>query len=131
MPNPESCRYLKSHEWIHLSGNAGLVGISDHAQREITDVAYVDLPKVGRKVKQGEACGVIDSVKAAFELYAPVSGEVTGVNEALVKDPGLVNRSPHEEGWLYKLKAETPEEAAALMDFAAYQAFIKSPAAHG
>ncbi len=126
MPNPEACRYLKSHEWASLEGGSAVVGISDHAQREITDVVFVEMPKVGRQVKQGEVCGVIESVKAAFDLYAPLSGEVVAVNDAVVKDPSLVNRSPHEEGWLYKLKAAQPDETKALMDFAAYNEFLKT-----
>lgn len=126
MPNPEDFRYLKSHEWASLEGGSAVVGISDHAQHEITDVVFVEMPKVGRQVKQGESCGVIESVKAAFDLYAPLSGEVSAVNDAVVKDPSLVNRSPHKDGWLYKLKASKPEETKALMDFAAYSDFIKT-----
>ncbi len=131
MPKPESCKYMKSHEWVSLNGGTALVGISDHAQKEITDVVYVELPKLGRKVAQGEACSVIESVKAAFDIYAPVSGEVVAVNEALAKDPGLVNRSAQEEGWLFKIKPGKPDEASGLMDFTQYQEFLKSPAAHG
>jgi glycine cleavage system H protein len=131
MPKPESCRYMKSHEWVSVNAGEASVGISDHAQKEITDVVYVELPKLGRKVVQGEACSVIESVKAAFDIYAPVSGEVIAVNEALAKDPGLVNRSAHEEGWLFKIKPGKPGEEAGLMDFAKYQEFLKSPAAHG
>lgn len=131
MPKPESCRFMKSHEWTHLKEGAVQVGISDHAQREITDVVFVELPKVGGKVASGESCGVIESVKAAFDIYAPVGGEISAVNEALVKDPGLVNRSPFEEGWFFKIKPSNPDELSKLMDWRQYQEFIKSPAAHG
>ena len=95
-----------------------------------TDVVYAELPKLGRKVAQGEACAVIESVKAAFDIYAPISGEVIAVNEVLAKDPALVNRSPQEEGWLFKLKPSKPGEENSLMDFAKYQEFLKSPAAN-
>jgi glycine cleavage system H protein len=121
---------MKSHEWAWLRDGAATVGISDHAQKEITDVVFVELPKVGRKVKAGEAVSVVESVKAAFDIYAPVSGEIMAVNEAVAKDPALVNRSPHGEGWLFKIKAADPSEAEKLMDFKAYQEFLKSPAAH-
>lgn len=128
MPKPEQARYMKSHEWVVLQGDDAQVGISDHAQSEITDVVFVDLPKLGRKVKQGEACCVVESVKAAFDIYAPVSGEVVAVNDAVVKDPALVNRSAHEDGWLFKLKASKPDEAKTLMDHKQYQDFIKAAA---
>ena len=131
MPKPENCRYMKSHEWCVLEGGTALVGVSDHAQKEISDVVFVELPKVGRKVKQGESCSVIESVKAAFDIYAPVSGEIAAVNEALTKDPGLINRSAHDEGWMFKIKASKPGEAETLMDWKAYQEFTASAAAHG
>ncbi len=131
MSKPESCRFTKSHEWVHLREGTSWVGISDHAQREITDVVFVELPKPGRRVSQGEACCVVESVKAAFDVYAPVSGEIAAVNEALAKDPGLVNRSPHEDGWLFKMKPSHPEELGKLMDYRQYQDFLKTPAAHG
>ncbi len=122
---------MKSHEWAVVDGGAATIGISDHAQKEITDVVFVDLPKVGRKVKQGEACCVVESVKAAFDIYAPLSGEITAVNEALIKDPAVVNRAPHEEGWLFKIAPADAKELSALMDYKQYQDFIKSAAAHG
>ena len=131
MPKPEACRYLQSHEWVHVDGDTATVGVSDHAQHEISDVVFVELPKVGRVVKQKEACSVIESVKAAFDIYAPVGGEVTAVNAALVQDPALVNRSAQEDGWLFKLKVADPKDAEKLMDWAAYQEFIKSGAASG
>jgi len=131
MPKPESCRYTQTHEWLAQDGAAAAVGLSDHAQKEITDVVFVDPPKPGRRLKRGESCAVVESVKAAFDVYAPVSGEVVAANEALVKDPGLINRDPHGEGWLFKLKLDNPAEADALMDFKSYQEHLKTVAAHG
>jgi glycine cleavage system H protein len=122
---------MKSHEWAHVAGDAAVVGVSEHAQKEISDVVFVELPKVGRKVKQGESVSVVESVKAAFDIYAPLSGEVSAVNDKLATDPALVNRSPHDEGWLFKLKLSKPEEAASLMDYKQYEEFLKTPAAHG
>lgn len=131
MSKPESCRFMKSHEWVSIEGGTAVSGVSDHAQHEISDVVFVELPKVGRQVKQGDAVSVIESVKAAFDIYAPVSGEIVAVNEALTKDPALVNRAPHDEGWLFKIKPTKPAEAETLMDWKAYQEFVQSAAAHG
>ncbi|MBI5210383.1 MAG: glycine cleavage system protein GcvH [Elusimicrobia bacterium] len=131
MPKPESCRYMKSHEWVCLEGGSAVVGISDHAQHEITEVVYIDLPKVGLKVSQGKPCCVIESVKAAFDFYSPVSGEVVAVNDKLAQDPGLVNRSAQDEGWFFKVKPADPKEADSLMGHPQYQEFLKTPAAHG
>lgn len=131
MLDPKALKYMKSHEWLDLQGDAGTVGISDHAQKEITDVVFVEPPKVGRTVKQGEACCVVESVKAAFDIYAPVSGEITAVNTDVVKDPSLVNAEAFGKGWLFKLKASAPDEAAKLMSEAQYGEFLKAEAAHG
>ena len=131
MLDPKKLKYLKSHEWLELNGDAGTVGISDHAQKEITDVVFIEPPKVGRKVKQGEACCVVESVKAAFDIYAPVSGEITAVNADAVKNPALVNAEAFGKGWLFKLKASAPAEASKLMDCAAYEEHLKAEAAHG
>ena len=126
MTNPESCRYMKSHEWAALEGETARVGLSDHAQKEITDVVFVELPKVGRKIKQGEAVAVVESVKAAFDFFAPLSGEVIAVNSELSANPALVNQSPHEKGWFFQLKASAPGEVQSLMDYPAYQEFLKT-----
>ena len=131
MLDPKKLKYMKSHEWLDLQGDAGTVGISDHAQKEITDVVFIEPPKVGRKVKQGEPCCVVESVKAAFDIYAPVSGEITAVNADAVKDPSFVNAEAFGKGWLFKLKASAPAEAGKLMDCAAYEEFLKAEAAHG
>ena len=128
MASPESCRYMKSHEWVSFEGDLAVVGVSDHAQKEITDVVFVELPKPGRKVRQGEAVAVVESVKAAFDIYAPVSGEVAKANAGLAADPALVNSSPHDKGWLFKLKGTQPSEAQSLMDFAGYGGFLKASA---
>jgi glycine cleavage system H protein len=128
MLDPKNLRYQKSHEWLSPDGT---VGISDHAQKEITDVVFIEPPKVGRKVKQGEACCVVESVKAAFDIYAPVSGEIVAVNTDAVKDPAVLNREPYGKGWLFKLKAAMPREADVLMNAADYEKFIAAEAAHG
>ncbi|MFA6092017.1 MAG: glycine cleavage system protein GcvH [Elusimicrobiota bacterium] len=128
MAKPESCRYLQSHEWAALEGGQVVVGLSDHAQKEITDVVFVDLPKVGRKVKKGESVASVESVKAAFDFYAPVSGEVVAVNAEVSSNPAVVNLSPHEKGWFFKLAPADEKEMSSLMDFAAYQEFLKTAA---
>ncbi len=125
MYNEKDCRFLKTHEWAYKEGDTAVVGISNHAQEEISDIVFVDLPKVGRTVKVGENCCVIESVKSASEIYAPVSGEIVAVNEALTGDPALVNREPHAGGWLFKIKMTNPAEFDALLDLAAYQATIQ------
>ena len=124
MYNEENCHFLKTHEWAFVEGENAVVGISNHAQEEISDIVFVDLAKVGRVVKAGENCCVIESVKSASEIYAPVSGEIVAVNEALNGDPALVNREPHAGGWLFKIKMADPSEVNALLDLAAYNATI-------
>ena len=125
MYNQENCRFAKTHEWAFVEGDTAVVGISNHAQEEISDIVFVDLPKVGRQVKVGENCCVIESVKSASEIYAPVSGEIVAVNNALTADPAIVNREPHAGGWLLKIKMANPDEINALLDFAGYQATIQ------
>ena len=125
MYNQENCRFAKTHEWAFVEGDTVVVGISDHAQEEISDIVFVDLPKVGRTVNVGENCCVIESVKSASEIYAPVSGEIVAVNEALSADPALVNREPHAGGWLLKIKMTHPEDLNALLDFEGYKATIQ------
>ncbi len=130
MPKPENCRFAKTHEWVCLEGGVAVVGLSDHAQKEITDIVFAEPPKPGRTVNVGEACGVVESVKAAFDVYSPITGEVTAGNPVLAQDPAVVNRSPHDEGWFFKLKPSNPGEINKLMDWAAYQAFLKTAEAH-
>ncbi len=126
MPKNEECRYMKSHEWAYLDGNEAAVGISDHAQKEITDIVFVEMPKVGRKVSAGEAVATVESVKAAFDIYAPLSGEICAVNPEVAKDPSIVNKEPHGQGWLFRLKSSRKEELDSLMDWKQYQEFIKT-----
>jgi glycine cleavage system H protein len=121
---PAELRYAASHEWIKVEGATGTVGISDHAQAELSDVVYVELPKVGTKVNAGAVTATIESVKAASDIYAPVSGEVTEVNSELVKKPELVNQDPYGAAWLFKLAMSAPEEVQKLQDAAAYKAAI-------
>lgn len=115
------CHFAKTHEWAHAAGDIATVGISDHAQKEISDIVFVELPKAGAIVEQGRACAVIESVKAAADFFAPVSGEVVEVNGAIAEDPALVNRSPYGEGWFFKIKMSAPAELEALVEFGEYQ----------
>jgi glycine cleavage system H protein len=121
---PEQLRYATSHEWIKVDGDIGTVGISDHAQQELSDVVYVDLPKVGAKIAAGAVVAVVESVKAASDIYSPASGEVIEVNADLVKKPELVNQDPYGAAWLYKIKLSNSAELGVLKDAAAYKALI-------
>ena len=112
---PADLKYAKSHEWVRLSGETGTIGITDHAQHELTDVVFVELPAVGRKVKAGEACAVVESVKTASDIYSPVSGEVVEINEAVVKNPALVNTDPYTNGWFFKVKVGAAAELNSLL----------------
>ena len=116
---PDNLRYAASHEWIKVEGDTGIVGITDHAQHELSDVVYVDLPKVGTKIAAGTVVAVIESVKAASDIYSPATGEVVEVNADLVKKPELVNSDPYGAAWLYKLKLSAPTEG--LKDSAGYR----------
>src|ERR1700677_454332 len=115
---PEQLRYAASHEWIKVEGDTGTVGITDHAQQELSDVVYVDLPKVGTKIAAGAVVAVVESVKAASDIHSPVSGEIVEVNADLVKKPETVNSDPFGAAWLYKLKLSAPGELEALKDAA-------------
>ena len=121
MHNAENSKYAKTHEWGYLDNGVVTVGISEYAQQEIGDIVFVDLPKIGTQVTAGQNCCVIESVKSASEIYAPVSGEIVEVNEAVSADPALVNRAAHGDGWLFKIKASKPEEYEALLDLNAYK----------
>jgi glycine cleavage system H protein len=116
-------RYTKDHEWIRIEGNEATVGITDFAQGQLGDIVYVELPEIGGRVTKGKEAGVVESVKAASEVYAPVSGEVTAVNAALADDPARVNKDAMGEGWFYKLTLADLAELTDLMDDAAYRAF--------
>lgn len=117
---PADLKYAKSHEWLRLAGEFATVGITDHAQHELTDVVFVELPAVGRALKAGEACAVVESVKTASDIYSPVSGEVVEANKAVVDNPALVNSDPYGAGWFFKLKLADAAEAGALLSAADY-----------
>jgi glycine cleavage system H protein len=117
---PSELRYAKSHEWVRIAGEYATVGITDHAQHELTDIVFVELPAKGRKLKAGESCAVVESVKTASEIYSPVSGEITETNAAIVANPALVNTDPFGEGWFYKVKLSHPEESQTLLSADAY-----------
>jgi glycine cleavage system H protein len=121
MTVPDDLLYTESHEWIKREGENVRVGISDHAQSELTDVVYVELPKTDRQANASEAIAVVESVKAASDIYAPVKGTVVDVNKALESDPGLINREPYGQGWIFVLKIENPEDLKNLKDAAAYK----------
>jgi glycine cleavage system H protein len=121
---PGDLKYAKSHEWVRASGDTATVGITDHAQHELTDVVFVELPEVGRELKAGDACAVVESVKTASDIYAPVSGKVTEVNAAVVADPALVNKEAFGGGWFFKLKLSQPSELDNLLTPAQYTAQI-------
>jgi len=120
-------RYTKDHEWIRIEGKEAVVGITDFAQEQLGDIVYVELPQIGRKLEKGEEAGVVESVKAASEVYTPVSGEVVAVNAALADDPARVNKDAAGEGWFFKLKLADPKELDALLDESAYKAFTAEP----
>jgi glycine cleavage system H protein len=112
---PSDLKYTKSHEWIRVSGDTATVGISDHAQAELTDIVFVELPAAGRQVKAGEACAVVESVKTASDIYSPVSGEILEVNKTAMDNPSLVNTEPTAGGWFFKIKLSNPAELNALL----------------
>jgi glycine cleavage system H protein len=124
MNTPADLRYATSHEWVRLDGDIATVGISDHAQEELTDVVFVELPAVGRSVDGGDPTAVVESVKAASDIYAPVAGEIIEVNTDVEGDPSLVNTDPYGKGWIFKLKIKDPEHVNKLLDAAAYEAHI-------
>lgn len=119
-------KYTDEHEWIEIDGDVGTIGISNYAQEQLGDIVFVDLPEPGRALAQGDEAAVIESVKAASELYAPVDGEVTAANEKLGEEPGLVNSDPTGNGWFIKIKLGDPSQLEGLMDEDAYQQFISN-----
>ncbi len=124
MSYPESYRYTKEHEWVHVEGGQGTVGITDHAQHELGDIVFVDLPKTGAKVTKGQTFGSVESVKAVSDVYSPVSGEVTAANELLSKSPERLNEDPHGDAWLIRVKLSAPEEVNGLLSAADYEKYI-------
>ena len=121
---PEQLKYAKTHEWVRVEGDRAWVGITDHAQAELTELVFVELPEVGRTVSAGQPCAVVESVKTASDIYAPLSGEVIEVNQALTDDPGKVNADAFGEGWFFKVRMSAPSELDGLMDATSYQSQI-------
>ena len=121
-----SLYFTKEHEWIRVEGDTATVGISDHAQEALGDIVFAEVPEAGRTVTKGQEAAVVESVKAASDVYAPVSGEVTEGNQKVVDDPALVNSDPEGEGWFFKLKLTDPSELDGLMDEAAYREWVKT-----
>jgi len=120
---PET-KFTKDHEWVRLDGGVAVIGITDHAQNALGDVVFVDLPEVGREVAAGEAVAVVESVKAASDVYAPIAGKIVAVNGALGDNPGAINVAPTTDGWFFRIEPTNAAEVAALMDEAAYAAFV-------
>lgn len=121
---PADLKYAKSHEWARIKGDEATVGITDYAQHELTDVVFVELPAVGKRVKAGGACAVVESVKTASDIYSPLSGEITAINQAVVDNPALVNTEPYSGGWFYKIKLSNPSEVNGLLGPEQYSAQI-------
>jgi len=121
---PPDLKYTKSHEWVRLSGDTATVGITDHAQHELTDIVFVELPDVGRKIRSGDACAVVESVKTASDIYSPLSGEILETNRAVVDDPALVNSDPYDAGWFFKIKLNNAAELNALLSPEKYKTQI-------
>jgi glycine cleavage system H protein len=121
---PDNFRYTTKHEWVLVEGDTGTIGITDHAQAELGDIVYVDLPKAGARIEQGQSLGSVESVKALSDIYSPVSGEVTEVNQALAGAEETLNRDPHGAGWLAKVRLSAPAELEGLMSAAEYESYI-------
>ena len=121
---PENFRYTKEHEWVRAEGDSAVMGITNHAQEQLGDIVYVDLPKPGTKVEQGKPLGSVESVKAVSDIYAPVSGEVVAVNDALATAPEKLNADPHGEAWLVKIKLSAPSEIQQLLSAGDYQNYV-------
>ena len=123
---PEEFRYTKEHEWVKPEGGVGTIGITDHAQNELGDIVYVDLPKVGTRLEKGKSLGSVESVKAVSDIFSPVSGEVTEINELLTTSPEKLNADPHGAAWLVKVRMSAPDELQQLLTAQDYQTYIKA-----
>jgi glycine cleavage system H protein len=121
---PDNFRYTKEHEWVRVEDGVAVMGITDHAQHELGDIVYVDLPKPGTHVEQGKALGTVESVKAVSEIFSPATGEVTEINASLADAPEKLNEDPHGQGWLAKIRLQSPDNLAGLMSAAEYEAYI-------
>jgi glycine cleavage system H protein len=128
MTYPSDSRYTKEHEWVRAEGGIGVIGITDHAQKELGDIVYVDLPKAGARAEKGKTIGSVESVKAVSDVYAPVSGEVVEVNEMLTASPEKLNEDPHGEAWLVKIRMSDPVELAELLSAGDYQTYVDAEA---
>jgi glycine cleavage system H protein len=127
---PGDLRYTKDHEWVRLAADRGTVGVTDHAQKQLGDVVFVELPEVGTSLTAGQRFGTVESVKAVSELYSPVGGEVVEVHAALAESPEIINTDPYGQAWMVVVKLADPSAVAALMDAAQYQAYVESEAKH-
>jgi len=123
---PEEFRYTKEHEWVKTEGDIGTIGITDHAQNALGDIVYVDLPKVGANIERGKTLGSVESVKAVSDIFAPVSGEVTQINESLASAPETLNSDPHGAAWLVKVRMSAPDEIKQLLSAQDYQTYIEA-----
>lgn len=122
---PEELKYTKDHEWVRIEGTEAVFGITDHAQEQLGDITFVEIPNLGKEIKQSESFAVVESVKAASDIYAPLSGKIIGVNDKLKDNPEIINQSPYENGWICRVSLKNSGEAADLMDAAAYEAYVK------
>jgi len=122
----EECMYAKTHEWVRIEGELAVVGITDHAQKSLGDITFIELPQLHAEVEKGKECATIESVKAASDINAPISGEIAEVNDALEEAPEKINQDPYGEGWIFKLKDFHKDEMKSLMDASAYEAFLES-----
>lgn len=127
---PEDNRYAKSHEYVHLDGDIGTIGITEYAQKELGDVVFVELPQVGAELELGDELGSIESVKAVSELFCPVSGEVIEVNEALADKPELINTDPYGDGWMIKIRCKSVDETDVLMSAEEYEEYVEKESGH-
>jgi glycine cleavage system H protein len=127
---PQDLHYTKQHEWVRLTDNVGVIGITDYAQQELGDIVYVDLPRVGTKVEQGKTMGSVESVKAVSDLYSPLSGEIIEINDALATAPEKLNESPHGDGWLVKIRLSALTEMQGLLSAADYEKYVSEETGH-
>jgi glycine cleavage system H protein len=127
---PDDLHYTKQHEWVRLTDNVGVIGITDYAQQELGDIVYVDLPRVGTKVEQGKTMGSVESVKAVSDIYSPLSGEIIEINDALATAPEKLNESPHGDGWLVKIRLSASTEIQGLLSAADYEKYVSEETGH-
>jgi len=125
MKVPEELKYTEEHEWVKVEGEIGIVGITDFAQNELSDIVYVELPEVGKNIKKGEVIATVEAVKTVADVYSPISGEIVEVNEKLKDEPSIINNDPYGEGWIAKIKMEKPEEVNGLLDHTAYKKLVE------